>query len=140
MLKRKDLKKITSVFLVVMLLLGCFSYLFVIETSAATPRWASILSVDLSMVVETSGGDVAGIAIKKITASKIEGTVTVYRLDGDNWVFVDEWYNSKTSGTLVVGGEFACKSGVSYKAVLVITAYTDNVPESFTVERIEVCP
>lgn len=140
MIKRKDLKKITSVFLVVMLLLGCFSYLFVIETSAATPRWASILSVDLSMVVETSGGEVSGIAIKKVTASKIEGTVTLYRLEGENWVFVDEWYNSRTKGTLAVVGEFACVSGVTYKTVFVVTAYTDNVPESFTVERTEVCP
>ncbi len=141
MIKRKDLKKIASAFLTVTLLFGCFSYLFAIDTSAVTPRWESLLSVDLTMAFGDDGfGEVSGIAIKKMTATKIEGTVTLYKLSGENWIYIDDWYNSKTKGTLAVVGEFPCVSGTTYKAIFVVTAYTEDDPESFTVERIKVCP
>ena len=58
----------------------------------------------------------------------------------DDWVYVDEWYDCKTRGTLAVGDVFPCVSGVTYKAVFVVTAYTGTTPETETVEYIETCP
>lgn len=52
----------------------------------------------------------------------------------------DEWYNSKTRGTLGVEGTFPCESGATYKTVFVVTAYIDGVPETETVDYIKVCP
>ena len=49
-------------------------------------------------------------------------------------------YERKPTVTLAVGGDFACESGVTYKAVFVVTAYTGTTPETETVEYIEECP
>lgn len=140
MMKKNSLKKFTSAFLTAMLLFSCLACLFVTNAGAVTPRWASILSMEVDMAFDGNEGDVSGIAMKQSTASKIEGTVYVYKLVGEDWIYVDEWYNSKTRGTLAVGGTFPCQSGVTYKAVFVVTAYTGTTPETETVEHIEICP
>lgn len=140
MMKNQKTKKITSIVLVTMMLFSCFACLLTVKASAATARWTGILSIDISMVFDGNEGDVSGIASKKSTATKIEGTLYVYKLVGGKWIYVDEWYNSKTRGTLVVGDTFVCESGVTYKAVFVVTAYTNGVPETETMEYIEVCP
>ena len=92
------------------------------------------------MTFDGNEGIVTGVARKQATASKIEGTVYVYKLVGNDWIYVDEWYNSKTRGTLAVEGTFYCESGVTYKAVFVVTAYTGTTPETETVEDIRQCP
>ena len=139
-MKKDNLKKIASAFLAAMLLFSCTACVFVTNALAVTPRWASILSIDLVMGFDGNEGTVTGAASKQSTASQIEGTVYLYKLVGDDWIYIDEWYNIKTRGTLAVGGDFACESGVTYKAVFVVTAYTGTTPETETVEYIEECP
>lgn len=136
----KIIKKNAFVCLVTMLLFSWSVCFFGTNVGAVTPRWASILSIDLVMGFDGNEGTVTGIASKQSTASKIEGTVYVYKLVGDDWIYVDEWYNSKTRGTLAVEGTFSCESGVTYKAVFVVTAYTGTIPETETVEYIRQCP
>lgn len=140
MIKHNTFKKTVSVLLAVALLTHFSLYLLAFPANAVTPRWASILSVEVSMGFDGDEGTVSGIARKKSTATMIEGTVYLYELDGDEWVYIDEWHNSKSVGTLAVSGIFACESGNTYKAVFVVTAYTANTPESETVEYIEICP
>lgn len=132
--------KFISGFLMVALLLVLSTNFVVIQGNAITPRWVSIFSIDLCMSFDGSDGNVSGVAIKQSTATSIEGTVTLYELVDDEWIYIDEWYNSKSRGTLGVSGDFVCESGVTYKAVFVVTAYTDSTPESETVEYIEQCP
>ena len=98
------------------------------------------MSIEVVMTFDGNEGIVTGVASKQATASKIEGTVYIYKLVGDDWIYVDEWYNSKTRGTLAVEGTFYCESGVTYKAVFVVTAYTGTTPETETVEDIRQCP
>ena len=140
MVKEYYLKKIVSVLLAVVFLYGFSVCLFVSPANAVTPRWIGILSIDLNMGFDGNVGRVDGIARKQTTASQIEGTVYLYKLVGDDWIYVDEWYDSKTRGTLAIGGDFACESGVAYKAVFVVTAYTGTTPETETVEYIDECP
>lgn len=140
MMQKKIVMKVVSVCLVVMLLCSFSLCLFVTNASAATMRWTSILSMEVGMAFDGNEADVTGIARKQATATKIEGTVYVYKLVGNDWIYVDEWYNSKTRGTLTVEGTFYCESGVKYKAVFVVTAYTGSTPESETVEHIKQCP
>lgn len=126
---------------VVMALLLCFSTnTFMVGISAVTPRWASIYSIELDIAFDGSESCASGAASKQSTATSIEGTLTLYKLVDDEWVYMDEWYNSKTRGTLVVSGTFTCQSGVTYKAVFVVTAYTGTTAETETVERIVECP
>lgn len=136
----KIIKKVVSICLTAILVCSFSVCLFATSVSAATMRWASILSIDLVMVFDGNEGTVTGIASKQATASKIEGTVYVYKLVGDDWIYVDKWYNSKTRGTLGVEGIFYCESGVKYKEVFVVTAYTGTAPETETVEYIRQCP
>ena len=104
MMKKNNLKKIVSVFIAAMLLLSCSACLFITNAGAVTPRWVGILSIDLIMGFDGNEGTVSGAASKQSTASKIEGTIYVYKLVGDDWIYVDEWYNSKNRGTLAGGG------------------------------------
>ncbi len=140
MLKKKFSKKYVRICLATVLLISCLASVCGIYAAAVTPRWVSILSMEVDMVFDGNEGEALGIATKQSTASKIEGTVYVYKLVGEDWIYVDEWYNSKTRGTLAVGDTFPCESGVTYKAVFVVTAYTGTTPETETVEYIETCP
>ena len=137
---KKIIKKVVPVCLAAILLCSFSVYLFATSVSAATMRWASILSMEVVMTFDGNEGIVTGVASKQATASKIEGTVYIYKLVGDDWIYVDEWYNSKTRGTLGVEGIFYCESGVKYKAVFGVTAYTGTAPETETVEYIRQCP
>ena len=137
---KKIVKKVVSVCLAAILVCSFSVCLFATSASAATMRWASILSIDLVMGFDGNEGIVTGVASKQATATKIEGTVYVYKLVGEDWIYVDEWYNSKTRGTLAVEGTFYCESGVKYKAVFDVTAYTGSTPESETVEYVKKCP
>ena len=54
---------------------------------------------------------------KQSGATSVEGTVTVYKLVGSDWVYVDSAYES-TKRTLFVSVDFVAESGAQYKAVL----------------------
>lgn len=135
MMRKKNLRKIVS--LILTLVLTAF---FAINIEAATPRWTNIHSISLGITFDGSDGNASGVAIKQSTETRIEGTLYLYELIDDEWEYIDEWYNSKTRGTLVVSGDFTCESGVTYKAVFVVTAYTGTTSETETVEYIEQCP
>lgn len=140
MINTNTLKKSASALLTVAIFVYFSLCLFAFSANAVTPRWASILSIEVSMGFDGEDGTVSGIARKKSTATRIEGTVYLYELDGSEWIYVGQWYNSKSLGTLAVSGTFACESGTTYKAVFVVTAYTGSTPETETVEYIEQCP
>lgn len=104
------------------------------------PRWVSIYSIDLDLAFDDEEGTVAAIATKKSGASLIEGTLYLYKLVNGEWVYIDEWYKSKAIGTLGISGDFVSESGVTYKGVFTVTAYTNGVAETETVEYTETCP
>lgn len=110
------------------------------EQTSVSPRWVSIFDIDLTLTFHGDIGCVTGSTSKKPGASMIEGTLYMYeKVDGE-WVCIDQAYKSKTIGTLAVTFEFDVESGVEYKAEFVVTAYTDGVPETETVESIKTCP
>ena len=107
---------------------------------AIMPLWTSIYEVEVSLNFSGTTGIPAGIASKQSTASSIEGTLTVYEEVDNEWIEVDSWYKRVTRGTLVVGEDFEATSGVRYKAVFYVVAYTGTTPESETFEIIKTCP
>lgn len=132
---KKHLRSSISLVLTLSLLL-CF----VVKAGAVTPRWTSINSIDLQISFDGSDGNASGVATKQSTATKIEGRIYLYEFVDGEWSFIDEWYGSKSRGTLMISAAFDCVSGVSYKAVFVVTAYTGTATETETVEYIDTCP
>lgn len=111
-----------------------------VEQTSVSPRWVSIFNIDLTLTFHGDIGCVTGSASKKAGASMIEGTLYMYeKVDGE-WVCINEEYKSKAVGSLGISFEFDVESGVEYKAVFVVTAYTNGVPETETVENIKTCP
>ena len=139
MLRKKTSKKSAIKLITITLLLCYLTNLLSIVSIAITPRWTSIATIDLCIGFDGSHGNVSAVISKQSTATSVEGTVTLYELVDDEWVYIDEWYNSRSRGTLVVSGDFTCENGVTYKAVLVVTAYTGTSAESETVEYIDQC-
>lgn len=128
-------------------LLICLLMMSAVPVSAAVPSddaimplWNSIYSVEVSIVFDGTTGVPGGIASKQSTADSIEGTLTVYAYVDDEWVYVTHWYNKVTNGTLVVTGEFDGVSGIRYKAVFDVVAYTDGVAETASFYHTKTCP
>ena len=110
------------------------------EERGGSPRWVSIFNIDLVLGFDGDIGSAGASASKMSTASRIEGTLYVYERVNGEWVYVDEIYKSKTIGSLGMSIDFDAESGVEYKAVFVVTAYTNGVAETETVEYIKTCP
>ena len=110
------------------------------EDNTVEPQWESILDVAIDMVFSGTEGNAAGVARKQSTATRIEGTLTVYKeVSRGVWHGIDQVYGSKTVGSLGLGIDFTGEEGVRYKVIFEVTAYTGSTPETETFERIETC-
>ena len=119
--------------------------LFIIPASAAgddgiMPLWDSIGDIVTEVSFDGSEGrfsvDVA--RLFGITTS-LEATLTLYKyVDGD-WVYMDSISGSSTR-SLSLYKTFEAESGVTYKAVAEVTAYSSAGAETATVDDIETCP
>ena len=138
----KKSKAIFTVLLAITLLCALPANVFAVsdETVTVTPRWASISSIELDMGFVDGEGMAIGTARKQSTATFIEGSLFMYKLVNGEWRFIYAWYGNKAVGTLGVEGYFACESGVTYKAIFEVTAYTNSESERETVELIKICP
>ncbi len=113
-----------------------------IQEPGISPLWDNISTITLNLTFDDDRvGTATGTARKKSTAASISGTLTVYELVGDDWIYVDSDSNSRTVGTLLVSISFQGAPGTTYKAVWDVTAYAANgTPEPESFEKIETCP
>ena len=136
------MKKLTSLFLALLML-----SVFVIPSSAAvipdetvTPYWNNISSVTVE-VSFLNGVGAATVDISRVfgVTTSIEATLSLYKLVNGQWVFMD---STSGSSTRALGLElyFDAVSGVTYKAVADITAYSNTEVETETLSDIETCP
>lgn len=107
--------------------------------SSVTPLWDSIQRVSIDIGFYDNEGSAVATARKQSTSELIEGTLYLYELVDEEWEYIDELYLSKEVGTLAFSIDFTCVEGVTYKAVLTVTAYTNGVGETETFEHIETC-
>lgn len=143
MKKTKILKKIITVISLVMVIATLSSvtaFAALPKDELVQPLWDSILHMEVVIVYDDGIGTASGLASRQSTASFIEGTLTVYKKVNGQWVFVDDAYNSRSRVSLGVDLDFPAESGVTYKAVFTVTAYTNNVPETHTIYYTETCP
>lgn len=139
---RKSVKLVVSAILLAALMSALCVNIFAGNDMIA-PTWNSILSVEVDLYFDGNEGCASGDALKKSTATAIDAYLYVYKLVEDEWVYVDGWYDLSFDGVLEMDKTFTGVSGVTYKAELIVTAYTGGFgknPEKTTVERIKVCP
>lgn len=111
-----------------------------IEDAVIEPLWVGISSIDSNITFSNGVGNAVGTLTKNSAASSMEATLTVYRWSGSQWVFVDSASGTKTRGTLMLSIDFDAVAGTRYKAVFDVTVYTNNVPESESIDVEKTCP
>ena len=127
---------ILACFLVVSLFgISCFAT----KPPTVAPLWNNISEIDLIVGISGNNGNATGTLIRQSGVTKTEGTLTLYKQVGDDWIYVDSAYKSSTRG-LAVSIDFYAESGVQYKAVFEGTAYRGDVGESHTITRYKTCP
>jgi len=143
MITNKKIKKIVALISLVLLMSVCFSinsFAYNDSDQYVTPRWVSIYNIDIAMSFHEGVGNISATASKQSTSNLIEGTLYMYELVDGEREYMGEWYKSKAIGSLGISVDFACESGVTYIAVFTVTAYTNGVPETETVEYSRTCP
>ena len=128
------MKKTIAMTLIILTLCVSFalpSYAALPETDTVMPLWDNISSVYSDIGFGADGiASATGSLVRKTGVELTEGTMTVYKNVGGEWVYLTSAYNSATRGTLAVNADFAYESGVEYKSVFNATAYRNGVPES----------
>lgn len=144
--RKKSMKKITKILIASIL---AMSMLFALSLpifaasgggTIVQPMWTSIRTASVDMSFSGTSGNATGSASKQSTATSIEGTVTVYKNVDEKWVYVADGHASKKLGMLIVSVDFTCQSGVTYKAVFDVKAYTGTLEETETFECTKMCP
>ena len=136
------MKKLTAILLVLVMSLSCM-----VGVSAATgdgnmivPFWNYMDSIEVSVDFSGTAGT-ASVEVTRIfgVTTSLEATLTVYKLVGSEWVFVDDASGNSTR-MLAVELDFTAESGVTYKAEANVTAYGANGSETETVSQTKKCP
>ena len=141
-MKRNNLiKTIISLSLVVLMVCSSSVHIFAAQISEETvsPRWTSILTMDVDMSFVGTQGNASASARKQSTADKIVGTLYLYKWNGTRYEYIDEVSGFKTVGTLALSIDFVAEVGVQYKAVLEVVAYTDGHGEYEAITYYQTC-
>lgn len=141
MKRNNAIKAIISLSLVLVMICSLTVPVFAAQEEDTTvqPRWTSIATMNVNMSFVGSDGNVTASARKQSTASHIVGTLYLYKWNGSSWIYMDEVSGSKRVGTLALTIDFVCETGVMYRGILTVVAYTDNIGEQETVEYFETC-
>lgn len=108
------------------------------DSGIIAPCWSYMEAVDIEFNFLNSTANLLVERRSQVT-TKIEGTLTVYKKVGNTWVYVASNSDSSTR-TLSVDVEFDAVSGVTYKAVAEVTAYSASGSEPATNSKIATCP
>lgn len=105
-----------------------------------TPYWNYMDSIEVDVNFSSNTGK-ATATITRIygVTTSLEATLSVYKKVGSDWTFIDSTSGSSTR-TLGLELDFNAESGVTYKAVVDVTAYGNGGSETDTAEKIKTCP
>lgn len=133
--------------LIALLMASLTLLLFATSVSAKIPddgivapcwEYMNSISVDISFLGTKGTASVSVDRIYQVT-TRLEGTLTVYKQVGDDWVYVDSQSGTSTRA-LSIEFEFDAESGVKYKAVADVTAYGSSGSESDSATKEKTCP
>ena len=105
-----------------------------------TPYWNYMdsIEVDVNFLSNTGKATATITRIYGVT-TRLEATLSVYKQVGSDWIFIDSTSGSSTRA-LGLELDFNAESGVTYKAVVDVTAYGNGGSETDTAEKIKTCP
>ena len=89
---------------------------FAAQPPTVSPQWDNISVIKLDISFSGSVGTATGTLTKKSGATSCEGTLTLYKQVGSDWIYVDSAYKSSTR-TVMVSIEFDSDSWDKYTAV-----------------------
>ncbi len=136
-MKIKNFKKLIATLLSLAIALTPFS---LITTAAAEARSANIPIVNAEITFSDDEGTANGIVWASSSVESVEAALTVYKLVGGDWIYVDESYIYTTDRSFTLSVDFDCESGVTYRAVLFVTVFSDTILECDSSELEKICP
>ncbi len=106
-----------------------------------TPQWTNISLMTSDITFDGNDGNASAYVNAKSGATKVEGTLTVYRQSGSSWVYVDSTSDSTTTRTyLTISVDFTAISGTYYKSVFTVNVTRNGIVESDTMYSYKTCP
>lgn len=106
-----------------------------------SPQWNIISLMTSSITFDEHAGNASAYINAKNGASKVEGTLTVYKQSGSSWVYIDSTSDSTTTRTyLTLSVDFTGISGVYYKSVFTVSVTRNGIVESETMYSYKTCP
>lgn len=135
-------KFIKGISLVLMICMICCTMSVIASAQVVpdiTPLWTNINTITLIITFNGSSSFTRGLVTRQSGVTSMEGTLTLYKYVNSTWVYVGQWTGSSTSNSLIITGYFTCISGVQYKSVFAITAYSESATETETVTTYKTC-
>lgn len=108
------------------------------DSGIIAPQWDYINNIVINFNFIKNKATVT-VSRQTQATTKLDATITIYKKVGNNWTYVTS-NSGSNSRSLCVEVEFDAVSGVTYKAVADVTAYSANGSETATESRIETCP
>ena len=135
------MKKVLSLMIITILVVSMsFSANAAVPETPVQPLWETMASVDVGLKFSGTTGTANGSAVRVYgTTTAIEGVLTVYEVDGDDWIYVDS-VDGYSTRTLLLNLDFDASSGTEYVAVFEVTGYSDTDSESHTATKYKTCP
>ena len=121
-------KRVVSSFIGVVLIL-CMS--FSASAGVIVPFWDNAQTIALNLAFSGSGATGSAVINGKAGTTKITATLTLEKLVGTKYVFVDSWSGSSSSSTLAFSGTASGITSGTYRLTCV-----SNVTRNGSVETI----
>lgn len=128
------MKKVVSITLTLAIL-----FAVCVSASAATvqpiePLWDNTQSVVSSINLDSTNSSATAEIVGKPGTVKIEATLTVYRLMGEDWLYINQVTESVNSDVLYTAVNFTALGGSTYKSILVVNV-TNSAGVTESIQR-----
>ena len=138
------MKKLAILLLSAILLtsiLGVSSFAATADNSLVQPRWTNTGTINYVLGFDATGHGSAEIAVTgKFGVNKIEGSATIYRQSGSNWIYVTSGSDAANDQVFELSVPVNGILGEYYKAEFTINVYKNGVCETITRTYYANCP
>ena len=105
------------------------------------PRWNNIGDVSTAFTFYDDIGEAVATASRGNMITSMVGTITIYKYQNNDWIYVDSISKTTTRSTLGIVLEIEGTSGAEYKMEFLLTAYNGTtVMEKITDVKYATCP
>ena len=128
------MKKVVSITLTLAIL-----FAVCVSASAATstpilPLWDNTKSIDSTLTLNGTNSIAESEIIGNTDTAKIDATHTVYRLMGDDWLYINQTEQTVYSNYLNIAVRFTALGGSTYKSILVVNV-TNSAGVTESIQR-----